>query len=306
MKLLARAAWTAALVLPCVLPAQGKFPGIVLRLPTSTRMLAMGNVGVMGRDDDVLFYNPAQLVAARGTSVSFEQFAPGSQTGALSSVSRFNTGGIAIGAVTARFHPSSPFDWDLVDRDDILGAQPIEGSSTMLAVGIGQVVKSVRIGLAAKYVEDRVGTRRNAGGVVDVGVARDFFGYGFGLSVQNIGPDLDVFPIGGNVLFAPGAFPIRTTLGASRSLPVGQFDVFASAGVSMLRDFYAPAGGVEVGYSWLDGYNVFGRVGARRPERGEGALTAGAGFSMDRLSIDYAVEALSGSRFGHRFGLRVR
>ena len=30
----------------------------------------MGNVAVAGRDDDVLFYNPAQLVAARGMSVS--------------------------------------------------------------------------------------------------------------------------------------------------------------------------------------------------------------------------------------------
>jgi hypothetical protein len=272
-------------------------------------MLAMGNVGVAGRDDDVLFNNPAQLVAARGTSVSYQQFDPGSQTGALSSVSRFNSGGIAIGAATARFHPTSLVDADLVDREDILGGQPIEGSSTTLALGVGQVIKRTRVGLTGKYVEERIGTRRNAGAVLDVGVARDFFNYTFALSVQNIGSKLDPIPLGNTQfapLFAPGRFPIRTTLGASRGLPVGAFDVFATAGVSMLNDFYAPAGGVEVGYSWLEGYNVFLRAGARRPERGEGAVTGGAGFTMDRLSIDYAIESLSGSRFGHRVGLRIR
>ena len=54
----------------------------------------------------------------------------------------------------------------------------------------------------------------------------------------------------------------------------------------------APAGGVEVDYSWLSGYNIALRAGARRPLPGEEALTAGAGFTIDRLSIDYALETL--------------
>ena len=48
------------------------------------------------------------------------------------------------------------------------------------------------------------------------------------------------------------------------------------------------------------------RAGVRRPVPGEAPFTAGLGFTMDRLSIDYAVEALSGSRAGHRIGLRIR
>jgi hypothetical protein len=48
------------------------------------------------------------------------------------------------------------------------------------------------------------------------------------------------------------------------------------------------------------------RGGARRPEHGEGALTAGAGFIVDRLAVDYALETLSGARAAHRVGLRIR
>jgi hypothetical protein len=67
-----------------------------------------------------------------------------------------------------------------------------------------------------------------------------------------------------------------------------------------------PAGGVELNYSWLDGYSVAIRAGARRPDIGERTFTAGAGFGVDHLTVDYALEALSGSHIGHRIGLRVR
>jgi hypothetical protein len=80
-----------------------------------------------------------------------------------------------------------------------------------------------------------------------------------------------------------------------------------TADVSALRGgFVAPAGGAEVGYSWLDGYAIALRAGGRRPGAGEGAVTAGAGLSVDRLSVDYALETLSGSRTAHRIGLRIR
>jgi hypothetical protein len=101
--------------------------------------------------------------------------------------------------------------------------------------------------------------------------------------------------------------PYRTTLGVQTQRGVGEFDLVATAAVSALRfGWIGGSGGAELGYSWLDGYSVALRAGARRPLPGEAAFTGGAGFNMDRLSIDYAVEALSGSRFGHRFGLRVR
>ena len=85
------------------------------------------------------------------------------------------------------------------------------------------------------------------------------------------------------------------------------FDFNATGAVSVLRDgFIVPAGGGEMSYSWLDGYTVILRAGGRRPERGEDPFTAGLGFTVDRLSIDYALETLSGSRVANRIGLRIR
>jgi hypothetical protein len=101
--------------------------------------------------------------------------------------------------------------------------------------------------------------------------------------------------------------PTRLTFGGTGGQQAGPFDLVATADISALRGgFIAPAGGAELGYSWLDGYDIALRAGARRPAAGEGALTGGAGLTMDRLSIDYALEVLAGSRIAHRIGLRIR
>jgi hypothetical protein len=280
-------------------------------LPASSRLLAMVIVGVVGRDDDVLFYNPAQLVAARGMSASFEQLSSTARIGALSSVTRVGSGGIAVGATIANF--SSPFGAYPVDRLNMMGAGPNAGTSESFVVGLAQVVKGTRFGLAGKFVDERIANTRNDRALLDLGVAHDFFGTSFGLAVQNIGKSFEpTFPNGvstdfGTIPQAPALMPLRTTLGAGRGTQAGPFDVYATAAVSLLRDdFVVPAGGGEISYSWLDGYNIILRAGARRPERGEGTFTAGAGFSMDRVSIDYALETLSGSRVANRIGLRIR
>src|SRR5262249_17247880 len=160
--------------------------------------------------------------------------------------------------------------------------------------------------------------------------------YTVGVAVQNIGPSTNVpcsFKAASvtNCVIPPGLpnpnfvqtttanMPLRSTLGVATSRPVGEFDVVATAAVSMIRkDFVSPSGGVEIGYSWLDGYSVALRAGARRPFPGETPFTAGAGFNMDRLSIDYAIEALHATQFftngtqhvsthvAHRIGLRIR
>jgi hypothetical protein len=315
MQRLIRAVVIAAFVVPSLVVAQDHaYTGLVFRLPSSVRMLAMGNVGIVGRDDDVLFYNPAQLVGARGTSASSERFSKFARGGTLSSVIRFNNGGIGIGATVTNFRTvSGGFPYD---RVEMTGDRALSsGSSNTLALGIGQVFKGTRVGITGKYLDEPSGSTRNAAGVLDVGVGRDFFGYSFGLAVQNIGPKFELQvtrpnPGGG---FPPppsnpsSGLPLSATFGAGRGLPVGPFDLFATAAVAWLRDgFVSPAGGAELGYNWLEGYNIILRAGARRPVRGEGPITVGAGFIMDRLAIDYAIETLSGGRAGHRIGLRVR
>ena len=307
MNFLHRAVLSAAFAVPGSLFAQANDLGpILLRLPSSARALAMGNVAVAGRDDDVLFYNPAQLVAARGTSVSAEQFSSTARVGAMSSVIRFNSGGIALGATMAEF--DSPLVAYPVARADLVSGGPVLGSSGSLVLGVAQVIKSVRIGGAAKFVEERIDRNRSSRGVFDIGLGRDFFGYAFGLAVQNIGESFAPTTVPGSEFTRLGSrMPLRTTVGASRGWFTDDFDFTATAAVSTLRDgFVVPAGGAERFDSWLSGYTVAFRAGARRPEKGEGPITAGAGFTVDRLTLDYALETLSNSRVAHRIGLRIR
>jgi hypothetical protein len=294
----------------------GPYAPLILLLPSGPRTLAVGNTGVAGRDDDVLFFNPAQLVIARGFSGSLERYSATSAGGALSAVTRFNTGGIAIGMRMVDYEtPTGAYP---LDRGSMLDAAAGNGTSLEAVVGVGQLIKGYRVGLAGKYVEDNVPAIRASRGALDVGLSKDFFGpYTFALAVQNIGASTDVpCAVAARCTFTPGGvfeptasipLPLRTTLGVQTQRAVRQLDLMATAAVWMLRaDWVGASGGAELGYSWLDGYSIALRAGARSTMPGEAAFTAGAGFTMDRLSIDYAAEALTGSRFGQRIGLRVR
>jgi XapX domain-containing protein len=260
----------------------------ILRLPASTRALGMGNVAVAGRDDDVIFYNPAQLVVARGTTLSGERDSESLATGALSSAIAFSTGGVGVGATFSRIDVPSP----------ALNQVPL--TSVVGTAAAAQVVKTVRVGIAAKYLGQQVSSQYESRTMFDVGLARGFRQYFTGgLAVQNIG-------IAGRDLF--GEAPVKATLGASGAAPAGPYDVVFTAALSMDDHDHQvrPAGGGEIGWSWLNGYNVALRAGLRDPLPGERAFTAGVGFVVDRVSVDYALETLAGSRVGQRIGVRVR
>jgi hypothetical protein len=280
----------------------------------------LGNTGVASRDDEVIFFNPAQIATARGTSVSVERYSASAVGGSLSSAGAFASGGIAIGARVVNYEV--PDGFFPADRGSMLGAGS-PATSYEATIAIAQAYKGVRGGLAVKYAEDEAPDIRVGRPLLDVGLSKDFFRrYTVGLAVQDIGKSMDVpcsFANSIKLCAPPSGFrtaalgnqtalqPTRTTLGVSTTKSVGEFDIFGTAGVSMIRtDFVIPSGGLEANYSWLSGYNIALRGGLRRPILGEDPFTAGAGFTMDRLSIDYALETLEGGRVAHRIGLRVR
>ncbi|HEU4786111.1 MAG TPA: hypothetical protein VFS57_01835, partial [Gemmatimonadaceae bacterium] len=198
------------------------------------------------------------------------------------------------------------------------------GTSLEASAGLAQVFKDTRFGVAAKYVADQAPGARAHRFAADIGVSRDFMRYfTAGVAVQNLGaatsvlcvyarPSDDCPPPGEVIMTASPPetkidLPLRSTAGVAGSGPLGPLDVTVTAGVSMLRsDRLLPAAGGELAYSWLDGYSVALRAGIRSTMPGEAPATAGVGFTMDRLSLDYAIEAMSGPRAAHRFGLRVR
>jgi len=298
--LLKRSAFAAAILLPTTALSQSvPSAPVILNLPASTRALGLGNTGVALRDDDVIFYNPAMLVNASGFSASGEYLASNAGSGALSAVTRYDNGGIGIGVQFANY--GLPGGVPVATRPLISAHGSVPGSSLAATIGFGQTFKGYRLGVAAKYAEEVEGSTRITRPLADLGVAKDFFRTTFALAVQNLGSD-DVV-----VGSQPINLPMRTTLGASKSDSYGPFDVNFTAAVAMLRtDFVQPSGGVEANYSWLSGWNVALRAGARRSAIGEEPFTTGASFTNDRLTFDYALETLSGNRLGHRFGIRVR
>src|SRR5215470_11186116 len=119
-------------------------------IPAFPRTLALGDVGVTSRDDEVIFFNPAQLVVATGFSTSGERYTEGSSGGALSAVTRFNGGGVAIGM------RANSVD-GLGSLGGSVGQTAFSQTSLEASIGLAQVVKGIRVGVAAKYAEQDLG-----------------------------------------------------------------------------------------------------------------------------------------------------
>lgn len=280
-------------------------------LPTSfsTRALAMGDAGLASRDDDVIFYGPAQLVVARGTSIAGEGYPDKLASGTVATTTRLASGGVGIGAQVMEGR----------DLGTCAGLPAAEAPAQTLTRSLGVVggalpFRKFRLGIAAKYAAEQADAARRSALLMDAGVARDFTLADFipvtaALAIQNIGPaPTDAIELG---------VPRRVALGLSSGGPVGPVDLAVALEGGLehtgttsfgIRNRPLARGGIEVGYSWLDGYSVALRAGARTAAGYEQArhLTAGAGLEIDRLSIDYAIEDLTGTGFGHRLGIRLR
>jgi hypothetical protein len=269
-----------------------------LRLPGSARTVSMANIGVTGRDDDVVFYNPAQLAIARGTSVTLTRLSPSVDGGSMSTVLRLGSGGIGIGMSFLEY-ATSVYP---VTRSDILDVGTSAVSSILGAIGYAQTYKGFRIGATAKYASDQTAVVRYRNWYADAGVSRNFLQYYTGaLSLQNIGRSLDR---------ASGTMdpPMKATLGVTGSRPLGPLDVLASVAASAMPEGHVSPGiGAEAAWSWISGYSVAVRGGYRNPaEPGEPNYTAGLGLTADRMTFDVAAEVQKNDRVGYRAGVRIR
>lgn len=283
---------------------------LVLHVPASARTAALGNAWVAGRDQDVVFHNPAQLIGTRpGVDVSVTRLGSASTMTSIGSVFAagkwsltFGWGAQLLGfnADAATRYPYSP---------DLLRAEGSRsGNSALVTVGAAILVKKFRIGVAGKYASDLAASsatllpvRANQNVLLaDVGVARNLFGGAAALAVQNIGRHSH-----DNGGYLP--LPRQIALGWSTVKQAGPFDVGLFTQVTGRKRWVAPAAGVEVGYSWIEGYTVVLRAGARRPETSaEKPVALGAAFTVDRLTVEYAVRFFDGGRSANGVTLRWR
>ncbi len=299
----------------CVtVPAYAQAPPtgpLVLHIPSSARTAALANAWVAGRDLDVVFHNPAQLIGARsGFDLSLARLGPASKMVSMASIyaagkwsATFGWGAQIVG-FNADAASSYPYSEELT-----LASGSRTGTSALVTAGGAIVFKGFRVGAAAKYVTDIVSTAPNVLNptrvnqhllLADVGVARNLFGGAAAIAFQNVGRhsrDAGVYlPI-----------PRQVALGWSTSRGAGPLDLSLFSQVTVRKGWTSPALGLEAGYSWIEGVNVTLRAGVKRPEtEAEKPLSLGAAFTLDRLTVEYAVRLFDGGRSANGVTLRWR
>jgi hypothetical protein len=283
---------------------------LVLHLPTSARTAALGNAWVAGRDLDVIFHNPAQIVGTRSTiDLSVARLGPASTMLSAGSIYAAGKWSLTLGwgAQVVGFNADGaryPFSPDVT-----LASGSRSGTSARLTAGAAIVFKKFRIGAAVKYVSDMASTapavfhpvRVNQHLVLaDVGVARNLFGGAAAIAFQNIGRDSRDEGV-------PLRVPRQVAIGWSATKVAGPLDLAVFTQVAARRNWTAPAAGLEAGYSWIEGYTLTLRAGVRRPETlAEKPIALGAALTADRLTVEYALRLFDGGRSSNGVTLRWR
>ena len=285
--------------------AQERGP-VVLRLPASTRALAMGNVfGVGSVDSDGIFYHAAFPDRLRGVSLGVQWWGSRASLYTASGATEWWGGGLAVGVRSLDYggRLSAPIPAGPRTDEGTLDEPGVAVISERAAsVAYARRIKGVRAAVTTHLIEQRVIGERNVAAAFDAGLGLETTYFGFALSGRNIGSS---FERAGEDVALPTQ--VQLTVAAIRAGPLGPIDV--QPGVAVLYELdgdVVPAGGVEVSYWPVSGRTFSLRLGARRADDGVRPWTAGAGFSGDRLILDYAVVPLTGDRVIHRFGIRWR
>ena len=275
---------------------------LVLRIPAGARAAALGDGFVAARGPEMVFYNPAHIGLTGGLSVSGARWSGGAVSASLATTGTVGPVTVAAGVQWLDYRSQT----GIFPTPPGALTQPGETSQSLAATAAGAIRwKGLRWGVAVKYVEERLPAARPRGAAFDAGVARDFGRFPVALAAQNLGGHLD-----GDGLDAP--LPRRLVLGATTPRwPIHTWlDLAATAQLAWEReDRLVPAGGMELAYVPLEGFELALRLGARRVEGGDPArrpVTAGLGFRFDRLWLDYAFEDYSGRGGAHRVGLRLQ
>ena len=279
---------------------------LVLGVPVSARTTALGGAWVAGRDADVIFSNPAQLIGARNDfPLSMARFGPKAHGG---SVAQTYSGGkwsltLGYGVQAVNFATSSvtfsPYSMNHLLEGPPAGRPRVDAQTALATVGAAVQYKGFKIGAAGKYAADR--SYINASTLLlDLGASRPIFGGTAAIAFQNLGRhSLKEMP------WAP--LPRQIAAGWAMSKTAGPLDLSFFTQASYRTDWASAAAGVEAGYSWIEGLSVTMRAGLRRPEvTGEVPLSLGGAFTADRLTVEYAIRMYDNSRNAHLVTIRWR
>ena len=277
----------------------------VLVTPGSTRALALGDAyTALGSDPDVIFYNPAQLIPARGIAIGMQRYEHGSTLLSVSAASVLTPGTVGVGVqlLDQETHEMSYRDFAARGEDAHFDRGELLASGAVASLGYARPAWfNTRVGIAGKVIHQEFGFERDITGAFDVGISR---GSTFQLAIvgRNLGKGIRLQ--GASTV----ALPREVAFGAAMPRrEVGPLDLAATASAALLADgTWRGGGGTEWAYMPLDGFTFAARIGYRTVEGAESHLTFGAGFVGERVSLDYAMQASDGAGRVQRFGVRWR
>lgn len=276
----------------------------VLRTPASVVAAGMGDAGAVIVDPAVLFYNPAMLPQAGGVALSGHRLDAATTNASMASVQSVGGLTVGLGARVLGFREVVP--------QFSVGLPPVDsapGSSTALTAAVARPIGPLRLGVSATYARESFAERQDEVTVADVGVSMPF-GPGNALTIA-----ATVQHLGRGYQRAPdGERPWRGTLAfGGRNYPLATFwDISAVTQLMIDADGTVHhAGGAELAWVPVEGVAIAARTGFRTVDEVDrfsaGRFTGGLGVTVDRWSLDWALDAARGGRpAAHRFGVRVR
>jgi hypothetical protein len=296
---------TLFLSLLCSTPlfAQERLAPVALEVPASVRAAALGGAFVLGSvDADAIFYNAAFGESLRGISASAHLFGRPSSLVSVSGGMEWWGASVGLGLQTTSYADGGRTA--LRAEDDLFNTMGDAVAEQIASLAYARRVKGIRFGATAKWIEQRTNEARSSSFAADLSAGMTVGPVQLGLAVQNLGPALPVVD-------EERPLPNRATLGASLARPwiVGPIDVLATAatGRDAYGDFFG-GGGVEVSYWPITGRTFTLRGGLRSVPSGmdEEPLTLGAGYTGDRISLDWAWQSFGPLGYVNRFGVRWR
>ena len=270
-------------------------------MPAWPRAAALADIGAATALPEGLFYNPALAGTVAAVAGSAHFF--GSDSMLTTLVTGLSTGVVSVAAGVQLLRADMGFD----PLADPAPGAPLVRDHSLTAVGTlgGSMRSRGYAGGLRRNTSNSLERSREADGVAfDLGAQRQIGPFSVGLAVQNLGDGLDIAQ-------EEVELPRRYTLAAEGSgLPIGAFiDFGAAAAVAVDHDGEVlPAAGGQILYSPLDGWTFTARAGLRRPapSSNQQPVTGGVALTLDRLTIDYAVEGVKDGDAVHRIGVRLR
>lgn len=306
-------AWGAAVGFPSPLAAQTpqREPAVV-ELPASARALGLGHAFQSDAPDpDAVFYDPALASLGQGFALGIHWLTDAARSYTASAAGSWLGGGVALGLRTLEygtpFAPGEraggidPLLGERIGSETPGGAR--RGVAEMVAtLAFGRTFKGLRIGVAGKLIDQRLGSVRRQDLAADVGVSRSLGPGRASLAVRNLGPDAT---LGGVDVRLPTDVSLRW---GAYGRPVGPVDVGGAAALTRRADGELVAGGgLEVGYWPIQGRTFVARVGFVSVPEGEARpVTFGGSFWGDQVVLDYAFQPVEGTDGVHRLTLGWR